>query len=94
MTRRLQTCTRCGGKTRHADHRCSRCRLGTPVLTLVHSIADIHAPTVAELAAGTPIGHLIEGYSFAGGRIESFTWHGTDCSCLPCRRDRIPGRHA
>lgn len=65
MTRRLQTCARCGGKTRHADQRCSACRhrarsrllLGgrTSVRVLHDAPADLRAPTVAELNAGFEI---------------------------------------
>lgn len=66
MTRRLQTCPRCGGKTRHADRRCSACRQGRPVVMFVRDIADVHAPTVAELAAGVPVGHMVERVDFRG----------------------------
>lgn len=60
MTRRLQTCHRCGGKTRHADRRCSRCRRGQTVVSVLRTAPrDLRAPTVAELKAAQPIGHLV-----------------------------------
>lgn len=60
MTRRLQTCPSCGGKTRHADGRCARCRRGVPVVRILRDPpANLRAPTVAELNAGMPIGHLV-----------------------------------
>jgi tRNA(Ile2) C34 agmatinyltransferase TiaS len=74
MTRRLQTCARCGGKTRHADRRCSRCRRGRPVVVslLLEVPRDLRAPTVAELKAARPIGHA--DFTFRNATIESFTW--------------------
>jgi recombinational DNA repair protein RecR len=66
VTRRLQVCRRCHGRTRHADCRCSRCRKGGPVVMFVRDIADIHAPTVAELAAGVPVGHMVERVDLRG----------------------------
>lgn len=59
MTRALQTCDRCGGKTRHADGRCSRCRRGLPVVSFVREIRDVRAATVRELKAAQPVGHLV-----------------------------------
>lgn len=66
MTRRLQTCSRCGGWTRHADGRCSRCRRGLPVVSILREVLDFRAPTVRELKAAQPIGHLVERVDFRG----------------------------
>jgi hypothetical protein len=81
MTRRLQACRSCRGKTRHANGQCAECRHRRGVVMLIPNIADPMRPTVAEMATGIPIGHLVD-------------WHGTDCSCPTCHRDRLPGRYA
>lgn len=82
MSRRLNPCRLCSGRTRHDDRRCSACRsfqsFQGAAVWLVPSIANPAAPTLAELSAG----------------IRLPVWHGTDCGCATCAADRVPGRYA
>lgn len=103
MTRRLHRCLTCPqsgpdarnpfavprGLTRHADRICSLCRArghthrgGIVRLTLLVDVPDFTAPRRADLERGVDLTSFLAG------------WHGTDCGCPGCARDRIPGRYA
>lgn len=57
MSRRTHACRTCTGRTRHADHRCSRCRRGSGRLMGKTSLRwvtpkDPAAPTRDEIEGG------------------------------------------
>lgn len=85
------------GMTRHDDGVCAACRreqaarrarVLTPSrsrVVLMPANENPAAPTVAQVAAGVDLTpHL----------LDAMSWHGTDCPCLTCARDRTPGRYA
>ena len=102
----MHACISCPGRTRHRGP-CASCRARgvrlvgdtltvplelhvpkvltegrTTVRVLTSPPADLRAPTVAELQAGVDLTQFLA------------DWHGTDCPCPACARDRIPGRYA
>lgn len=101
----MHACVSCPGRTRHRGP-CAACRdrgvrlVGDELLVplefhvpkvFVEGRTDVRllttrpanaAPTLAELQASIGLTPMLA------------AWHGTDCPCAQCARDRIPGRYA